>query len=201
MARACARSPSRAPTTSSRWSTTSRIRSQPGEVELATELASELAKATADRPAVLPVFVSLTSGDATPEIQAALDAAGGIPLLRGAMEAFSAIARVAWWEGRRAERRADGPWRPGWPALAADRTKYGHDVAAPTSRDRSPGATALPERESLELLRGGRDRRHRRDRGRSRRGRGRGRRGRARMPGRAEARRRRGWPTRATSAG
>ena len=55
------------------------FRSQAGEVELATELAAELAKATADRPEVLPVFVSLTSGDATPEIQAALDAAGGHP--------------------------------------------------------------------------------------------------------------------------
>jgi acyl-CoA synthetase (NDP forming) len=128
------------------------FRSQAGEVELATELAGELAKATADRPEVLPVFVSLTSGDATPEIQAALDAAGGIPLLRGAMEAFGAIARVAWWDGRCAERRADGPWRPGWPALAADRTKYGHDAVAPTSRKEQP-VHALSERESLELLR------------------------------------------------
>ena len=128
------------------------FRSQAGEVELATELAAELAKATADRPEVLPVFVSLTSGDATPEIQAALDAAGGIPLLRGTVEAFSAIARFAWWEGRRAQRLADGPWRPAWPALAADRTRYGHDTPASVSRaERS--VRVLPERESLELLR------------------------------------------------
>jgi acyl-CoA synthetase (NDP forming) len=128
------------------------FRSQAGEVELATELAAELAKATADRPEVLPVFVSLTSGDATPEIQAALDAAGGIPLLRGTVEAFSAIARFAWWEGRRAERLADGPWREGWQVLAVDRTKYGSETPATTiatSRPRHP----LPERESLDLLR------------------------------------------------
>jgi acyl-CoA synthetase (NDP forming) len=127
------------------------FRSQAGEVELATELAAELAKATADRPGVLPVFVSLTSGDATPEIQAALDAAGGIPLLRGTMEAFSSIARLAWWEGRRAERLADGPWRPGWPALATDRMPYGDGAPAVTTAVLA--RRALPERESLELLR------------------------------------------------
>ena len=126
-------------------------RSQAGEVELATELAIELIKATTDRPDVLPVFISLTSGDATPEIQAALDAGGGIPLLRGTVEAFSAIARVAWWEGRRAERLADGPWRDRWPALAADRTKCGQDDVAPTAAD--PTVRALPERDSLRLLR------------------------------------------------
>ena len=128
------------------------FRSQAGEVELATELAAELAKATADRPEVLPVFVSLTSGDATPEIQAALDAAGGIPLLRGTVEAFNSIARLAWWEGRRAERLADGPWRTGWPALATERTPYGDGAPAVTTSD-VPVRHALPERESLELLR------------------------------------------------
>ena len=132
------------------------FRSQAGEVELATELAVELAAATADRPEVMPVFVSLTAGDATPEIQASLDAAGGIPLLRGTVEAFSAIPALAWWERRRAERLADGPWRADWPAIAVNRTRYGYDPSAP-----APGATqstgapprGLPERESLELLR------------------------------------------------
>jgi acetyltransferase len=127
------------------------FRSQAGEVELATELAAELAKATADRLAVLPVFVSLTSGDVTPEIQAALDAAGGIPLLRGTVEAFTAIPRLAWWEARRAGRLADGPWRPGWPRLAADRTRYGYD--APAGPATAEASRILPERESLELLR------------------------------------------------
>ena len=128
------------------------FRSQAGEVELAIELAVELAAATADRPEVLPVFVSLTSGDATPEIQASLDAAGGIPLLRGTVEAFTAIPALAWWERRRAERLADGPWRSEWPVLAADRTCYGHDTPAPTS-NAAGAAHALPERESLDLLR------------------------------------------------
>lgn len=135
------------------------FRSQAGEVELATELAVELAAATDGRPDVLPVFVSLTSGDATPEIQAALDAARGIPLLRGTVEAFSAIAGLARWERRRAERLAVGPWRPDWPALAADPARYGHDTSAthPTSMD-EPGPAwptdlrALPELESLGLL-------------------------------------------------
>lgn len=133
------------------------FRSQPGEVALATELSVELAAATADRPDVLPVFVSLTAGDATPEIQASLDAAGGIPLLRGTVEAFSAIPRLAWWERRRAERLADGPWRPGWPALAAERTRYGYDVTvlAPDAAESTAGTPprGLPERDSLDLLR------------------------------------------------
>ena len=135
------------------------FRSQAGEVELATELAVELAAATEARPGVLPVFVSLTSGDATPEIQAVLDVAGGIPLLRGTLEAFRAIAGLAWWEGRHAERLARGPWRPDWPVLAADRRRYGHDAAP--NRSTTAGAEpasasdlrALPELESMDLLR------------------------------------------------
>jgi acyl-CoA synthetase (NDP forming) len=76
------------------------FRSQAGELSLALELAGELATATADHPGVLPVFVSLTSGDASPELQEALDAAGGIPIVRGTVPAFAAIARLAWWEAR-----------------------------------------------------------------------------------------------------
>ena len=50
----------------------------------------------------------------------------GAPLLRGAVEAFSAIAPVARWEARRARAaRMAGPWRADWPALAADRTSFG----------------------------------------------------------------------------
>jgi len=133
------------------------FRSQAGEVELATELAGELAAATDGRPHVLPVFVSLTSGDATPEIQAALEAAGGIPLLRGTLEAFRAIAGLARWEARRGERLADGPWRARWPALAADRLAYGLDPAgAPGASDEATvddRLESLPELESLALLR------------------------------------------------
>ena len=96
------------------------FRSQAGELSLALELAGELATATADHPDVLPVFVSLTSGDASPELQEALDAAGGIPIVRGTVPAFAAIARLAWWEappcaasGRRAGASGPGPrWPP-----------------------------------------------------------------------------------------
>ena len=70
-------------------------RSLPGETALATELSGLLAAAVADRPDVLPVYVSLTSGEPTPEVQARLDAAGGIPLLRGAREALAALGARA----------------------------------------------------------------------------------------------------------
>jgi acyl-CoA synthetase (NDP forming) len=132
------------------------FRSQLGEVELATRLAEELVAATADLPGVLPVYVSLTSGDSTPEIQDVLDAAGGAPVLRGTIEAFAAIARLAWWEGRRAARRADGPARDGWPTLAADRTHFGHDrpeVAGARVTTDGGARIVVPERESLEALR------------------------------------------------
>ena len=125
-------------------------RSQPGEVALAVELGAELVAATAEAPAVLPVFVSLTSGDVTEEVERQMDAAGGVPILRGTRAAFGAIAKLAWWERRHAERLASGPVRERWPALAASTPRYAH--AGPP---RPPAATprALPERESLELLR------------------------------------------------
>ncbi len=102
-------------------------RSLPGEVGVAETVSQALIEATADRPDILPVYISLTSGEPTPEVKALLDAAGGIPLLRGAREAEVAIARRAWWERRRAERIDAGPTRPTWPMLAADRTRFGHD--------------------------------------------------------------------------
>ena len=125
-------------------------RSQPGEVALAVELGAELVAATADAPTVLPVFVSLTSGDVTEEVEAQMDAAGGVPILRGTRTAFGAIPKLAWWERRHAERIRRGPARERWPALAASTPRYAHAGPPPT-----PAATprALPERESLELLR------------------------------------------------
>ncbi|MGZ8502483.1 MAG: acetate--CoA ligase family protein [Candidatus Limnocylindrales bacterium] len=129
-------------------------RSLPGEVGVARIVTGALIDATTGRPDILPVYVSLTSGEPTPEVQALLDGAGGIPLLRGAREAELAIARRAWWERRRAERLVDGPARPTWPALAADRTLYAHD---PPAGDGGSPATAagrtLSERDSLTLLR------------------------------------------------
>ncbi|HEY8632083.1 MAG TPA: CoA-binding protein, partial [Candidatus Limnocylindrales bacterium] len=106
-------------------------RSLPGEVETAVTVMEPLLAATAERPGILPVIVSLTSGEPTAEILERARAAGGVPVLRGAVEAFTAIAAVARWELLHARRLTDGPLRPSWPGLAADRTLYGHDVTSP----------------------------------------------------------------------
>ncbi len=132
------------------------FRSLPGEVETALEVVDPLIRATAERPEILPVFVSLTSGDPTPEIVDAMRAAGGVPVLRGTIEAFTAIAAVARWEAAHDRRRERGPVRADWPALATDRTLYGHDpaAAATTAADPAhpPATRTLPEVESLDRL-------------------------------------------------
>jgi acetate---CoA ligase (ADP-forming) len=126
-------------------------RSLPSEVDTAREVTDELLRATADRPDVLPIYVSLTSGDPPAETKAQLDAAGGVPILRGAVEAFTAIAAVARWETRHdARRRAAGPRRGAWSELATDRTTWGSDAPADVTPARME--TVLPERESLALV-------------------------------------------------
>ena len=126
-------------------------RSLPSEVATANAVTSGLLAATAERPATLPVYVSLTSGEPPPETKALLDTTGGgAPLLRGALEAFRAIAQVARWEARRAARREHGPWRRGWAALADDRTSYGADPR-PTPRPVRT-AVAMSERDSLAVV-------------------------------------------------
>jgi acetate---CoA ligase (ADP-forming) len=135
-------------------------RSLPSEVSVAEGLARDLVAATEARPAVLPVYLSLTSGEPTPEILDLLNRAGGIPVLRGTTEALAAIAGRATWEARRAARQANGPRRAAWPALAADRTPLGHDPAFrlettewPPEGDPAAGPPeVLPELESLALL-------------------------------------------------
>jgi acetate---CoA ligase (ADP-forming) len=131
-------------------------RSLPSEIETAQTVTAELLGVTADRPELMPVYISLTSGDPPPETQRQLAEAGGVPILRGAVESFSAIASVAAWEAARSRRLRDGPARSGWPALAADRTPWGHDTdpAAGPSEGPDEGPVALPEYESLELLAG-----------------------------------------------
>jgi len=127
-------------------------RSLPGEIETAQEVTDELLRVTADRPDLLPVYISLTSGEPPAETKVHLDAAGGVPILRGTVEAFTAIAAVARWEARHEARsHAGAPRRMGWTTLAADRTAWGPDVrwALP-----STAPTALPERESLALMAG-----------------------------------------------
>src|SRR6478736_6372499 len=128
-------------------------RSLPSEVATANEVTGGLLAATADRPAILPAYVSLTSGEPPPETKALLDTVGGgAPLLRGALEAFRAIAEVARWEARHAARIERGPWRTGWGALARDRTSYGADPNPTRPVTRPP--VALSERESLALMAG-----------------------------------------------
>jgi acyl-CoA synthetase (NDP forming) len=140
-------------------------RSAPSEVATANDVTLQLLAATRNRPSILPVYVSLTSGEPPPETKAVLDGEGnGAPLLRGALEAFRAIASVARWETWRSRRLANGPWRDGWPELANDRVTYGADgfaaVPAPSLGSGPPpaaasprGATILSEIESLDLLR------------------------------------------------
>ena len=114
-------------------------RSLPSEVATANEVTGGLLTATADRPAILPVYVSLTSGEPPPETKALLDTVGGgAPLLRGALEAFRAIAEVARWEARHGARIERGPWRTGWGALARDRTSYGADPSPTRPAARPP---------------------------------------------------------------
>ncbi|HEY0442815.1 MAG TPA: acetate--CoA ligase family protein [Candidatus Limnocylindrales bacterium] len=126
-------------------------RSLPSEVTVAAEVTRALLAAVRDRPAVLPVYVSLTSGEPTPETKRLLDdEGGGAPMLRGAVEAFSAIARLGRWERLRGERVAGDPRRAEWTALADDRTSRANDqlpATAPSPR------RVLSEADSLELLR------------------------------------------------
>jgi acyl-CoA synthetase (NDP forming) len=132
-------------------------RSAPSEVATANDVAHQLLAATRERPGILPVYVSLTSGEPPPATKAVLDGeGGGTPLLRGAVEAFRAIASVARWETRRGRRLANGPWRADWPALAVDRTSFGADPAPLGTRAGAyavGATTTLAERESLDLLR------------------------------------------------
>ena len=126
-------------------------RSLPSEVATANEVTSQLLEATRERPSILPVYVSLTSGEPPPETKELLDTKGsGAPLLRGGLEAFTAIASVARWESRRDLRRTLGPWRGGWPALAADRTSHGADPEPVPPAPRRP--RPLSERDSLAFV-------------------------------------------------
>ncbi len=135
------------------------FRDLPSEVAVARDVSTALINATAGRADLLPVYVSLTSGDLSEQVKTTLDAAGGMPMLRGASEAFGAIARLAGWERRRAARNERGPWRPDWPALAGDRTPWAADdtpdpltLAARRTASNRTARYALPERESLERL-------------------------------------------------
>ncbi len=130
------------------------FRDLPSEVDVATTVSRALVEATAERPELLPVYVSLTSNDVSDAVKAYLDEHGGMPMLKGAVEAFAAIARHATWSRRHARRLESGPRRPGWPALAAEAIAWGADtVLDPLARVAAGGARiALSERESLARL-------------------------------------------------
>jgi acetyl-CoA synthetase len=124
------------------------------EIELAVELGDVLSAATRES-GVLPAFVSLTSGDVPVEIVERMDAAGGIPILRGIANGLGAIPKLAWWEGRHAARAAGGPVRAAWTELARFTPAYGDERSLATARPAQHPPTPLvviPERESLELL-------------------------------------------------
>jgi acetate---CoA ligase (ADP-forming) len=127
-------------------------RSLASEVATANDVTGGLLAACRDRDSILPVYVSLTSGEPPPETKALLDGVGGgAPLLRGAIPAFRAIAEVARWEARHDQRVGDGPWRGDWTRLAADRTTYGYDPQ-PMPHMAAGGPVALSEQDSLKLV-------------------------------------------------
>jgi acyl-CoA synthetase (NDP forming) len=131
------------------------FRDLPSEVQVARAVTTALIEATRDRPELLPVYVSLTGGDVSEQVKETVDTAGGMPMLRGAIEALHAISRLARWEARRAERLDSGPRRASWPALASSTPAWAHDDADDplTMRARDPGATRIvSERESMEWL-------------------------------------------------
>ena len=131
------------------------FRDLPGEVEVARTVSAALIDATRDRPDLLPVYVSLTAGDVSGQVKATLDEAGGMPMLRGATEALTAIPRLAGWEAARARRVAGGPRRAAWPALAADHVPWGADATLDPLARAAADAPVLrtpSERESLERL-------------------------------------------------
>ena len=185
-------------------------KSMPAEVATASDVTTPLLAATRDRPAILPVYVSLTSGEHPPEIKALLDEQGaGARCCAGP---WRRSARSRPWRAGRAGTRpeaglAAGPWRATWPALGADRRSFGQDETAGRSATHPERPTrTLSERASLELLRDAGLSVTSAIRCRSRRGGGRGARDRA--AGRAEARcrgarpqerpragPRSGWPT------
>ncbi|MEJ7696128.1 MAG: hypothetical protein WKF78_05770 [Candidatus Limnocylindrales bacterium] len=90
-----------------------------------------------------------------PETKAALDRDGdGPPLLRGASEAFTAIASPAAGRPIHQRRATDGPWRVDWPNLATDgsptvKSRRAGDHGGPTDG----AGSILSERQSLDLLR------------------------------------------------
>ena len=129
-------------------------RSLRAEVETANTVLRPLLAATAERRGILPVYISLTSGEPPGETMAILSEEGsGAPMLRGTREAMFAIARLAHWERRRTARQDAVPVRAAWTDLALDRTPFGLDPGAPPHRASGGAPVGLSEAASLEILR------------------------------------------------
>jgi acetyltransferase len=138
--------------------------SQASELESCLAALAPLLTVTADRADLLPIVVSLTSGEPPPELLAALDAwpgGGRPPVLRGASETIAALRGVTAWEAAHDVRVAPtgpglagaGPRRAAWPALAGDRTPYAWDPEVEAAGSATIDRVVLAEREALELLR------------------------------------------------
>ncbi|HJP89261.1 MAG TPA: acetate--CoA ligase family protein [Candidatus Limnocylindrales bacterium] len=122
------------------------------ETDLALGLGSVLIDAVGGRAPVLPVFVSLTSGDVPLELVEQMEAAGGAPILRGIASGLAAIPKLAAWEASAAARTRHGPVRSGWPALAERTKPCGIEGLPGLAAAPAPPGRVIPERESLELL-------------------------------------------------
>ena len=101
-------------------------KSMPAEVATANDVTFPLLAATRDRPHLLPVYVSLTSGEPPPETKAVLDEHGdGRAAAARRVRGVHRDRLVARWE---APSCADGPrtarGAPSWPAMAAAREPY-----------------------------------------------------------------------------
>ena len=175
MARCSRRWRLRAPTTSSSRSTTSPTSRCPRRSRRPTRSRARYSTRRATGRTLLPVYVSLTSGEPPPETKAVLDEqGGGAPLLRGADRGLpgdrlhGALAATS--------RERVGPEARGapiWPALAADRSVFGLDPAARPGQHTpaASGARRAREPRAAPARRAGRDAGGRRARrGRRRRG-------------------------------
>jgi acyl-CoA synthetase (NDP forming) len=129
------------------------FRSTQGELDLALELGGVLMAATSDRLAVLPVFVSLTSGDPSPEIRwrsrppAARPSCAVRPRPSGPSPGWLVGRRAApgaWPTGRSAP--SGWPWRPACRATGATPPPPGRRRT--TSRPRRLTSRRRPSRRS-----------------------------------------------------
>ena len=157
--RASRRWPRRAPTTCWSSSTTSRTARCRRRSRPPTTSPSSCSRRPRDRPSILPVYVSLTSGEPPPETKAVLDEqGGGAPLLRGAPRGVHARSPASPAGRRGATRRlADRPVAAGLAgARRGSHVSYGADPVAGPRRPR-PRDAPCPSARASTLLRGGRD--------------------------------------------